>query len=994
MSVLLKQNQIKVKGNDNEYYSLNVIADKSFEEINKKIDEFNTIAAAGKTDFVNKIAQTINNLPSETGALLTNVEKLQASNLEYNGIYIFNWALGAVASNTWGDNPTYVNYSTVTPRIRTANVIYFENEWLHISLDEGYKGWVYGSNGTASKRISGKNNYFYMGKNQPFGIILAKEDESEISVADAVHITIRKVKNELIDIGHGIFQIPIKWWHNSLFTYLAPIRYIDGTDGGVAYAYSSSQPISLSQGLSITRNPKYRMASYEENGVIKKPLYSFRVVKKTNNGLTFATDDEGLRIISSRTKVTRENYYIPPIEDAYIIIYMYYGSTAKVDLTQFEDFLIITTGTIKDSNIITNLTPIVLSHSTSVEGFDGEHVITVSLKERSTSTYSSAQNFGSLIRLDETKRIICSPQYGIIANIYKKENNNFVLYDFIYSGEKSTSATSASEYTGVSYIDFTKYDFEGFAVVAIHKQPIIKNTGKSVRIATGGLAGYDDVRNNVFFEYYPNVNFTQKSGMPSIMRENIKKLSNWTVENYPNGTYYHALDKTLTAFPSLENFTPIFYQGGFRIRSLLMHIPARVAMSDLNNPNGRMRRMVRLTSEGEEYRNSKGDRVSIGYGMTCTLVAEIIMGLKENYGSGGFVYSNPYKFESYVFDYKKHLDSLKPGDWLAQWKLPSRDGSTYEYNGHSMIVNNIYEKNGTIYCIEILEGWGPYPRLRPVFNFGYYDDFIYTLGSWVSLDAMRGINGFARIKPEFLNRIEDSYDLINTIPTGTGLYCDSGEGALYTTTSIVQLTITDPSVTTIRIYPPNTSSYLEIDVTNAYSKYENNIFQWRLLNIEENITEAGLYEITANFNGGNFTHGTSFYVIENLTSKVDITQSVIRDEKTYRILEIPNMEHLRHLDIYYADDEYSTLTRYDENGQPYPYLHITVAPEEVDHIIDNNVGVFYVPERLDSRANNAEICYLYRIYEHPESGCTYLVRDYNFNSSGIDVGTKGIITVI
>lgn len=701
--------------------------------------------------------------------------------------YVFPFERKVVATA----NPSYT-FSPSTTRMST-NPITFDNKFLEINVDTGYYCVVYFSNGSGTRTyrvMTAGKHFMYAQKDTPVVFVLRNStDNTVIELSESSHVSISEVKQETTDVGCGIVN------HNLSYdiggTIAATTPYYTNT----SYRYASC-PIKIPKsGLRIGYNGKYHTQNFivptnvSEDGTIIAATWnipSFRIVamKKTNSGLVVETDDEDIEA-ASKTSGIIDSVYIPYIEDCYIIIVLHTDNAlSNVD---YSDLLYVSSGSVERSYCgVYNIGPTSLLINPALDGFDGMNSLVIHGRISDDYSYSSLLHYFTIVRLRDAKKIVCSPKYTLLANIYKiNEDNTIERYADEYGIWGSSSPSGQTSSSGLPVIDFEKYDFDGFAVVAIQSTVIYKKTGAASvqlrKLTTGNLGGYEDVRNSVCVDYKNGVNVAYVPGMPSILEENIHKLCNWRVPEYPSGYYTESAETGAHYFPTQYNAVPSMYAGTYLANSYLMNVTAKSIMTCLKNPNGRARKMQRVQA-GQPGTDGVPTVGNIGYGLTCTNFTSVIHGLMENYTPWSMSHQeNKLKFDTYPFDYRD-LSTLRPGDVLSMHYEEPMMG---RYNkGHLMTVSSIVTVNGTIKAVNIIEGGIPYDRFTTCVAEEYYlpKDPTESPG-WLPInDTINRLADYkwrSRIKPEYLKPITETFDMYPENTEVGKIMCDRGTDSAY-----------------------------------------------------------------------------------------------------------------------------------------------------------------------------------------------------------------------
>lgn len=760
------------------------------------------------------------------------IKSVQTALADKNGQYIFDYVKGSVASVSG-------NITNQADSIVTKDLIYFDNEFVRLTVATGYTAniyFTYGQNTDASRLLTEGVHYFYGGKNVPVRI---KINKTGITLTETTAVKIEKIDGEeTYDIGCGIKG------HDPAFDKGSSIVSPNFTYYNAENRYASA-PIKMPKsGLRIGFNPKYHGTEYiyptpGSDPVVmnyKFPSYRVMVLKKGDNGLVVANDNEDLEAVSNSGTYDRVSAYIPYVEDSYVII----GLNTSNALTgqDYFDLLYVTSGTVERGYCgVYNIMPTGLNIDTTNNSLDihgGESL----WYSRSAQIY-----YATVFRLREVRKIVCSPEYTLLAEIYQINDDRTIKRDsWIYGVWANEAATVTKTASGVSVIDLEQFDFDGFAIVAIQSKTTFVKTSTvegyaTKRWTTGLLGGYEDVRRSICVDYYNDVNVSYLPGMPSILEENIHKLCNWKIPEYGEGNYVEQGYTQPHKMDTMYNVVPAVYNGTFIANSLLMQVTAKSALTCVKNRNGRLRKMQRVEAN-QPGTDGVATLGNIGYGLTCTNFTSVIHGLIENYSSWAMCFGDNEKFDRIPFDYHD-LSDLRPGDVLSK-KVPALQISRTS-DAHCMTVSSIVTINGVIRAINIIEGYAPYDRFRTYLDEAYYNvegvtNWITDTYSFKNLENFKFIN---RIKPQYLKPIEEAFEMHpESTDVGT-VMCDRGTDSIYGEhTQYVELSFKDSDVTTNLYLYKNGTQIATIPKSGAYT-----VHGLKLLNVASYLDGEGLYTV-------------------------------------------------------------------------------------------------------------------------------------------------------
>ena len=748
-----------------------------------------------------------------------------------DGSYMLHFMRKELTSN---QNKTYTSSQIGL----ATEPLYFENQFLKIVIDIGYKANVYfcnQNNNYVSRSLSEGTHFFYAGKSVPVVFDLYKDPLDTITVNDEKHITVTDIDtDEVAEIGCGIVSHPLEFDTNGSMsaTYL--------------YTYNSndeviSRPIKIPKsGLRIGYNEKYHSKEFINGTTFTFPQFRLLAVKKGDNGLSLQTDNEDILAVSQSVSKFPFSVYVPYVEDCYIFIVQQNENT-------YTDALYVTSGEVEKSFCgVYNIFPTALRVVPDMTGFTDYNSLDIFGAQSDWYSFSSMLYYATVLRLCDVRKIICSPKYTIMAEIYKTNNDGSItrygdVWGTWYGSAQNESQINTS---GLSVIDFSKYDFDGFALVAIQSTVMYKKDTSSgygyniKRMTTGNLGGYEDAIENVCVDYKNGVTISKVPGMPSILEENIHRLMNWKIPEYGNGFYVEQASTTPHYFPPQYDCVPSMYAGTYVANSMLMQITAKSALTCLKNRNGRMRKMQRV-EENQPGTDGIPTKGTIGFGLTCTNFTSVIRGLKENYESTSMALQDKLKFDTYDFDYKHDMEKLRPGDVLTKHiETPSLGRYT---NSHCMTVESIIEVNGVVKAINIIEATIPYCRRATYIDEEYYMSNENWIVKMYTIDKLADYKWINRIKPEYLKPITQVFDMYpESTEVGT-VMCDRGTGSIYGChTKYIELSFKDDdTITNLYVYKTaNGSTSLVATIPTSGANTVNGL---QLINIYSNLPKITYY---------------------------------------------------------------------------------------------------------------------------------------------------------
>lgn len=815
----------------------------------------------------------------------------------------------------------------------SSDPMYFDNRFLKITVDSGYSATVYYRNEqetVTSRAMSEGSHFFYAGSNIPVVFSLAKTSAGFVTPSDGTHLTVKELDPEATTpLGSGIVQHPLAWERGAGISYAA-LHY------GAEENFWASAPIKLPKsGLRIGYTPEChaRTYTYDANGTwsFKYPSFKVTVVKAGNNGLSAQTEDADLLAVCKSAAHNRYSVYVPYVADCYAIVTIYTGSA--VQGADYSDLLYASSGEVERGYCgVYNLFPTPLWITTAMDGFEGQNALDIKGVETLAYTYSSAMYYGTLLRLRDVNRIVCSPKYTLLAEIFKTNADGTVTrHSDVYGAWPPDGNPAGGTYatSGVSAIDFSAYDFDGFALVAIQATSEYKADSEntySIRLDTmGGMARYEDVIEKVCVEYKPGVNIAYVPGMPSLIAENIHQLMNWTVPEYGAGKYVEQGDDEAHLFPAMQDASvAAMYGGTYLANTLLMQVTAKSAMTCIKNRNGRMRKMQRVETDqpGTDGVPINGN---IAYGVTCTNFCSVLMGLKENYTSWAYAYQDKRKFDHYEFDYQYDLDKLRPGDVLTKY-IAIATGDRYT-DSHCRMVESIVTVNGVVRAVNVIEAWYPFNRRMTFVDESYCE----TGSKIINAFDLRGLADYVhinRIKPEYIKPIRETFGVFpNSSNVTVGkVMCDRGADSIYGIhTNYVELSFNNADVDEYLYLFKNGSKVA--DIPKSMATEVNGLM---LLNAVQFLDGEGLYTVKTD---------QSDAVQETFYVKGDVTPVVRTASGDDVILTVADMEHFVWMELWYG----STASA-EEMAQRKSPTHV-----KEEFAISGDIGTITVPNVIDGK---------------------------------------------
>lgn len=603
----------------------------------------------------------------------------------------------------------------------------------------------------------------------------------------------------------------------------------------------------------------------------------------TANGFELISqfDNEDLYAESNTRNSTILPVYIPYIEDTYVII----NTGTYIDSAGINDAIWVYSGESKEKGKVLGLHPVAAYvMNDSSETALSQYKVIINFGSHRT-IIATSNYYGGYLWLRYVKSISVDPKYTILANIYKLNDDGTIekINDY-YSYCPDTS--NGLYPCGVQYIDLSMYDFDGFVEFAIESSVQYRASGQELnsykyRTGMGIMNRYMDVFNSVHVEYKNGYLVEYEKGLPSIIFDNVNDFMNYT---YPKrfGSYYiNPHDSTNNVpyqFLSNENVSPAFYDG-YNGNTIFLNVTGKSYYTAMANPNSRCYNFRWSGATGNVA------NVPIGYGITCTDYTSILLGLKENYWISQFAFGENSKFTKIKenWDARTEMDLLKPGDVLTQCYKES--DTTME--GHCMIV---YEKkyiNGQLEAITIVEAGYPYTRFTTLYNEKYYP----LLGNWITFNRLYGYEdvpgnpatyhgGYKwinRIKPQYLKRIKDVYDLSRSYTPGK-IMCDRGTDSIYSVFPVdgaypdgeqelaaysLPISISDNEASNVYIYKTVGATTSLVGTVSIGDTRVNNL---RVVDIKQYIKSGGVYTLKLSQSGD---VQERFYVQESFEFETD-----------------------------------------------------------------------------------------------------------------------------
>lgn len=696
--------------------------------------------------------------------------------------------------------------------IRTPVAALGGDRLFHVIVDTGYVCKVWREDSeilTYSSDAFTRDFYYYCGSRDGWSFTLEKGNNSSITPADGMHLRVEEWHDPPVEeLGHGVYNIPIELSYGTDFD-LTTGKYKGGTGENIAV----SQPILIPKnGIKVTSNGKYKT----QTGYTYRMFF---VTKSADSSAFVASEDVVLAELNTVSSGTRLCNYVPYVPDTYVIVRM--GGGSSTNMRNYPDGVVLSSGEVHDSGgKLLNLFPASVFHGSTLSG-PLRIAIDTNFATSSLIRRTNLRFLASIVRLRDVKRIVCGPRHSLLATVYKQAaDGSWVQADSVFGYRPGYNGVLS----GVPMIDFEQYDFDGFAIVAVQCpiESFVPSSGTWANqqyaryLSMGILREYENVYANVFVEWRNNVRIEYERGLSPRIQENLHKLSNFTIPHTFAFNFSHLRMDTTVSFDEMWDVSPAWYNAGYCGNSVLMHICDKSYITAAQNPNSRYYRSfwpeidsnmltaytaadmtetdkvyVYLGSEtgytnGHKYayengawtdKGESGKKGSHGYGLTCNPFASVLMGLREPYPCGALS-SMPLdrlvKFDRISgFDCTKEadLELVYPGDWIVE----SEDGE-----GHVMTAIEKVYVNGSLACINIVEGAAPFAKRRPLCNPDYYIgvDKVNETNNLSLRYALADFHYLLRIKPEYINNIDDVYSMKTDWPVGKAM-CDRGSDSTY-----------------------------------------------------------------------------------------------------------------------------------------------------------------------------------------------------------------------
>jgi len=720
-----------------------------------------------------------------------------------------------------------------------------------------------------------------------WAFVLRRANGNDLTPGDAGGVRFTKIDPDAREeIGHGVFSAPTD--------FAVGFRMTDNvyTQSG---NWAASRPIRIPRsGLKIAISPDYVT---DADGWIDDddvPTYNVTVLQDTDHGLTDPDDATFATANAATTHVIGESCYIPYTPNAVVIISLYNRYKEGVidpglDLTGFTDYLLVWGGEIGDAGgKPLNLFPVRLKMTYDPDNADPTKRVRFDIGNYlNNALWSSMRYFATFINLRDVKRIVASPQTELLAEIWKTEYGDSGItqskYATVFGREpiaQSQSATNkgVGKIGGVPVIDFSEYDFDGYAIVAFRCPLQFYASGAAgsetwgVRsMGMGFLRGYAEIEDGVFVEYRPGCHVSRADGMPAKLAENIREFTRYTLPKTMEGdNFVYIRGHVSQRFPSMREVTPAWYAGSFDANSVFLHLSGKSYVTSALNPNSRWYQHAwRDPNDPDDDTNVIGHT---GYGLTCTDFVEALMGMEVNYTTHAMVYGDNAAFEkiSTSWNYQTDWDLVKPGDLLVTYQVKETGG----YSGHVVMVRDKVYLNNALVCVTAYEGHAPFARIRTFFDTDYLKEIVTSTDSedvilgFCSMSYLAPYTVVLRAKPDAIRNIRTAYfekpsDMRTDYTVGT-VMCDRGTDSVYCLSSkYIYLSVSDDSATQLILHRDGDDPEDDVTVTIPTSELlglqtQNGL---RVVNVKQYVTRAGLYSVKTDKSDD---VQETFYVPENL----------------------------------------------------------------------------------------------------------------------------------
>jgi hypothetical protein len=605
--------------------------------------------------------------------------------------------------------------------------------FLIINNDGTYT--VFGDESTDRVIIPVKDAYSY-------ALLIARKDNGDLSAVDDIELTVTKYIPETLT-GNKKIEL-----HSGTTNVSYSFPFVD-------YAQMSTE---------VTAMPKGGISIGTDRTTQTIPLYRVMFFRNVDNVFVPADDYEyaGVNWETQTTfTVTSAALYFPYDDDLFFQVSCYSAHAPYIIIgyeTENHSYgRLLTLGMIGMSGANNTFTP-------SFRNYIGAYL---------TAQYL----YGSVVRLEDVKRIVSSSKYSLSAWIYDQDDT---LLDAVYGAAMFGAAVG-----GVHEIDLTGYnETDGYAVIAIASTQT--RDGSNIKSDTMGcLARHDDVLNNVFVEYTNKTVISHKPGMPTVIGKNIETLKKLQFPTVLAHNYRGNWTSINFKLNEMRNASLGFYNGNAVADVPFSNVTMKSYATAAQNINSRV-------YVGNWIKPNPG-ATPYGYGMICSNLPQILCGIEEQTDSYGFWIFNGYMgHETETFDMTTIADKLKPGDWMH-----GRTTSIEKIDYHVGLVTDIIYVNGAPFCVEFIESYPPMLRYRYMYLSEPYKRFNREYSEAEATDDFYCL--LSRPPVNAISLIKDKWDTDIDYSVGT-LMCDRGTDSVYCMgNEHCYITIADPDITSISI---------------------------------------------------------------------------------------------------------------------------------------------------------------------------------------------------
>lgn len=428
--------------------------------------------------------------------------------------------------------------------------------------------------------------------------------------------------------------------------------------------------------------------------------------------------------------------------------------------------------------------------------------------------YSYMRNYCTILPLKYAKRIIAAPPYSLCAEIHRinHDDMNSEIVATEYSHIPYTTSNYGSATCGKSYIDLSKYNFDGYAVIVIcpHFKPIKTATnGKFIEYGYFGMTTmYNEIMDSVFVQWRSGVSVNYESGINPIAKSNIETLMSIKIPNLMKSQagkgYGSWINRFLVSWGEIGVGSPFWYAGGNLWNVPLMHVNPKSFITASKNHNSRI----------YDCRPTFGNTTEFGnlYGSVCSVTSSLVSGKPMGRETHAFV-TRMYD----DCDYREYdgINSIKAGDYIAYGDFTDEEGHTNTNKdfGHIVYVTEVVTIDGNVFCVNVFENANPYMRIKPFVNYEAYKGYKgYDMSGYPnerSIFHMHPIEEIAKRSNKIIARLHnDSYTSIRQAygkydfvdyPV-TEVMCDRGSDSVYCIGERCVLTVTDKNIASFDLY--------------------------------------------------------------------------------------------------------------------------------------------------------------------------------------------------